>query len=66
MNIEPKKIRNPQLVTMDKNELDVINDFIEEATTFYKDNRTPVEYQSEKLALKLYDTLYKWRDSQPE
>lgn len=61
-----KNTRNPQSITIEKNELDIINDFIKEATTFYQDSMTPEEGAMEKLALKLYDTLYEYRDNLKE
>ena len=60
------KIRNPQPITVDKTELDVIYTSIKTATEFYQDSKTPAEGDAAELALKLYDTLYEYRDNLKE
>jgi len=65
-HVEGPPNRNPKHITMDETELEIINYFLKQASNQYKDNKTPAEGDLEDMGIKLYDTLFGYRDNKPE
>ena len=55
-----------QNVSIDKTELDVINEAIHKAANAYQNGKTPAVGDLEKIAQDLYNTLFSYRDNRVE